>query len=85
MKKLKQLTIRIPNRKVWSDQKHFCVNPKVSLCTYKDKQVKYPYQLKLLIGKSIATDWNLYLKQSKQIRNKGYKQKIVILQNNVRL
>ena len=85
MKKLKQLTIRIPNRKVWSDQKHFSINPEVSLCTYKGKQVKYPYQLKLLIGKSIATDWNLYLKQSKQIRNKGYKQKIVILQNNVRL
>ena len=85
MKKLKQLTIRIPNRKVWSDQKHFGVNSEVSLCTYKGKQIKYPYQLKLLIGKSVATDWNLYLKQSKQIRNKGYKQKIVILQNNVRL
>ena len=38
---------------------------KTPICSYKGTPVYYPYQLKLLmeksIGKTAATDWNIYL------------------------
>ena len=81
-KKIKQLKIRIPNRKIFMKEKWSMRFMKTPICSYKGTPVYYSYQLKLLIEKSIgktaATDWNIYLKELKQIRNKGYKQKIII-------
>jgi len=81
-KKIKQLKITIPNRKIFMHEKWIKRFVKTSICSYKGVPVYYPYQLKLLMekstGKTAATDWNIYIKQLKQNRSKGYKQKIII-------
>ena len=82
IKKIKQLKIKVPNNQKlagWSSLKiKKMFSDKVSLCTYKGKPIPHALKLKRLIGKSVCTDWYLYVEQIKKLRNKGYKQKIII-------
>ena len=56
-----------------------------SICSLNGKPIPNAFALKKILGKSVSTDWHLYKEALNKIRNKGYKQKIIILQNNVRL
>ena len=49
-----------------------------SICSLNGKPVPNALALKRILGKSVSTDWYLYKEALNKIRDKGYKQKVII-------
>tara|TARA_R100000963_G_scaffold7043_1_gene4848 strand:+ start:548 stop:799 length:252 start_codon:yes stop_codon:yes gene_type:complete len=54
-------------------------NDKNYLVTLNGKPISNQFIFKRELGKNVSTNWHLYKKALNKIRNKGYKQKVVIL------
>ena len=53
-------------------------NDKNYLVTLNSKPIPTQFILKRELGKSVSTDWHLYKEALNKIRDKGYKQKVII-------
>ena len=49
-----------------------------SICSLNGKPVPNAFALKKILGKTVSTDWHLYKEALNKIRDKGYKQKVII-------